>query len=128
MSTDAPWPPRVGGLLPRAGEATGVRRKLEAYSLNTTHRRGGVKARGFERILGITSEDIDYLEGAIHTGVLAVAVCAIRANPPWGIKCVVTVPVRGRSDTRDRVVSVRTVWQLISADTPPRLVNALCKP
>jgi hypothetical protein len=62
-----PAPPAPGELLPRAAEAFGVRVKLETYSLDIAHKDGGPKAKGFKRILGITIEDIGYLEGAIHT-------------------------------------------------------------
>ena len=61
-------------------------------------------------ILGITLADIDYLEGAIQTGVLVVPVASVRDNPPYGISCVVEVPVRGLSEKNDRVVDVRTAW------------------
>ena len=52
MSPDTPAPPAVGELLPRAADAFGLRYKLETYSLDPTHKRGGPKARGFELILG----------------------------------------------------------------------------
>ncbi len=61
--------PVKGELLPRAAEAFGVHVKLATYSLDVSHKKGGPKARGFERILGITIDAIEYLEGAIYTGV-----------------------------------------------------------
>jgi hypothetical protein len=64
------WPPKAGELLPRGAEAIGVRGKLVGYSLNPAHKRGGSKARGFERILGITIEDLGYLEAAVQAGFL----------------------------------------------------------
>jgi hypothetical protein len=66
---DPPLPSLEGRPVPRAAESYGVQVKLETYSLDVNHKKGGPKARGFERILGITLEDIDYLEGAIYTGV-----------------------------------------------------------
>lgn len=128
MSPETSWPPQVGKPLPLAGEAFGVRRKLATYSLDPANEVGGSKARGFERILGITIEDIDYLEGAIQTGILVVPVSAVRDNPPWGPKCVVTVPLRGRGEKQTRIVNVRTVWEIASSRVPPRLVNAYLKP
>ena len=80
-----PWPPQVGQRLPRAAEAFGVRYKLGTYSLNPTNKDGGPKARGFDRILGITLDDNEYLEGAIQTGILIVPVSSVRDNPPWGV-------------------------------------------
>jgi len=126
-STDdpnAPPPPVEGELLPRAGEAFGVRVKLETYSLDVNHKKGGPKARGFERILDITIEDIDYLEGAIYTGVLVVTVSEVRDNAPWGIKCVVLIPVRGRGEKSGRMVDVTTSWEIRTPGTAPRLVTA----
>lgn len=122
------WPPRVGNLLPRAAEATGVRRKLSTYSLDPAHRVGGPKARGFELILGITVRDVGYLEGAIQTGVLLVAVSAVRDGAVDGINCVVEIPVRGLGEKSGRAVAVRTVWKLSDASAAPRLVSAFLRP
>lgn len=121
------WPPKVGEPLPRAAEATGLRRKLMTYSLDVTHQDGGPKARGFERILGITTADIDYLEGAILTGILLVALVAVRETS-WGAQCLVMTPLRGRRDKQDRIVNLRTVWEIADRAAPPRLVNAYLKP
>ncbi len=103
------WPPKIGDPLHRAGEAAGARRKLVNYSLDLTNEVGGPKARGFKRILGITVGDADYLEGAIQTGIFTAPVIAVRDSSPYGINCVVAVPVRGRRERDARVVSVRTV-------------------
>jgi hypothetical protein len=92
--------PAVGEPLPRGAEAFGVRYKLEMYSLDVTHKHGGPKARGFELILGITIDAIDYLEGAIQTGVLLSPVTEVRENPPWGIKCAVIVTYRSQIGQR----------------------------
>jgi hypothetical protein len=125
MSSVPPWPPQVGQLLPRAADAFGVRVKLETYSLDVTHKDGGPKARGFERILGITLDDIDYLEGAIYTGAVLVPVSEVRDNAPWGIKCVVLIPVRGRGEKSGRLVDVITSWEIRDTGAPPRLVTAI---
>jgi hypothetical protein len=105
-----------------------VRRKLSTYSLDLAHRRGGPKARRFEQTLGITIRDIDYLEGAIQTGILVVSVGAVRDNLPWGINCVVEVPVRGRGERSGRAIKIRTAWELIDAEAAPRLVTAFLNP
>ncbi len=118
------WPPKVGDPLPCAAEAVGDRRKLATYSLDKAHEDGGPMARGFERILGITIRDIDYLEGAIQTGILTVAVSGVRDNLPWGINCAVVVPVRGRGEKSGRIADVRTAWLLAGAGAPPCLVTA----
>jgi hypothetical protein len=128
MGPGALWPPRAGEPLPRAAEATGVHDKLGTYSLDPANERGRPKARGFELILGITAKDIDYLEGAIQTGVLVLPVSSVRDNQPWGIKCVVMVPVRGRHQKRGRVVNVRTAWAFDHPTSAPRLASAYVKP
>lgn len=117
-------PPRIGNPLHRAGEAVGLRRKLVAYSLDLGHKAGGPKALGFERMLGITANDVDYLEGAIQTGIIMAPVVAVRDNFPYGINCVVAVPVRGRRGQNGRVVSVRTIWEVAEKDVRPRLFSA----
>jgi hypothetical protein len=55
------WPPRLGEPLPRGAEAVGVHHKLETYSLVLDHERGGDKALVFERALGVTHREVDYL-------------------------------------------------------------------
>jgi hypothetical protein len=102
------WPPEAGDLLPRAAQATGVREKLAAYSLNVENVHGAPKARSFERILGITIEHVDYLESAIRG--------------------VVDVLVRGLGDKGERAANVRTVWEIAGRDAAPRLVTAYPKP
>jgi hypothetical protein len=128
MRSNVPWPPQVGELLPRGAGAVGVHYKLATYSLDMTHRDGGPKAKGFARILGITIEHIDYLEGAIQTGVLAVPVSAVRDKSPWGINCVVMVPVRGLGAKSTRVANIMTAWFLNGPAAIPRLASAFPQP
>ena len=124
MSVEELWPPVVDELLQRRKLAFGIHVKLATYSLALDHEDGGSKARGFEKILGITLEHIDYLEGAIYTGIQLNPVSEVRDNTPWGIKCVVPVPVRGLGERSNRIVDVTTVWQFDEPDSPPRLVTA----
>jgi hypothetical protein len=121
------WPPQIGAPLPRAAEAVGAHRKLTTYSLDTAHKRGGSKARGFELILGITIENVGYLEGAIQTGILMTPISGVRIRPPYGIHCEVKIPVRGLGAKTERVTEVTTVWELANAGAAPRLVNAYIK-
>ncbi len=125
---DTPPMPAVGELLPRGAEAFGVHVKLATYALDPTNKVAVSKVRGFEEILGITLEDIDYLEGAIYTGAVLVPVSEVRDNPPWGPKCVIDLPIRGRGEKSGRVINVRTVWEIAGGGEEPRLVNAYCKP
>ncbi|MGA8363227.1 MAG: DUF6883 domain-containing protein [Solirubrobacteraceae bacterium] len=122
-----PPPPTVGEPLPRAAEAFGVRVKLETYSLDITHKDGGPKALGFELILGITIDAIDYLEGQIMGRVLDTPVSEVRDNPPYGVNCVVNIQVRGIGAQAGRVINVRTAWLISTAGDPPRLVSAYPK-
>lgn len=122
------WPPQVGDLLPRAEEAIGVRYKLATYSLVKGHKLGGAKARGFERILGITLESIDYLERAIILGVQETPIVSVRENWPFGLMCVVDCRVRGLGIREAVVAPVRTAWLVSSPSASPRLTSAYIKP
>ena len=104
-----------------------MREKLTGYSLDSAHESGGPKARGFELILGITIRDIDYLEGAIQTGVLLAPISGVRVRPPYGVHCEVRVSVRGLGGKSGRVTLVRTAWELTDAGAAPRLVSAYIK-
>lgn len=117
----------MGKTLPRAADAFGVREKLASYSLDPRHAVGGPKARGFERILGITVETIEYLVEEILAGILDAPVCAARSNPPFGINCAVELPIAGIGLHSQRTAIVRTIWELAEADAAPRLVSAYIK-
>jgi hypothetical protein len=104
-----------------------VRYKLETYSLDPTHKEGGPKASGFDLILGITIDAIEYLEAQIFARILDTPIREVRDNPPWGIKCTVDIQVTGIGAKADRVATIRTVWQFDEPYAPPRLVNAFPK-
>jgi hypothetical protein len=122
------WPPKVGEPLPRAGEATGVREKLIDYSLNTAHKRGRTKARGFERILGITIKDIDYLEATIREGILVMPVRSMRIRASCYFQCEVRVPIRGLGERRVRTVEAVTAWEFAHSSAAPRITTAYLRP
>jgi hypothetical protein len=122
------WPPQVGELLPRAEEAVGVRYKLLTYSLVKGHRSGGAKAKGFEEILGITSESVEYLEAEILRGILITPIALVRPTPPFGTTCVVDCPIRGLGRLGARVVPARTAWIFSDPEAAPRLTSAYLKP
>jgi len=105
-----------------------VRYKLETYSLDLAHKDGGPKARGFELILDITIEDIDYLEAQILARVLETPITDVRDNAPHGVNCVIDMPISGIGAKADRVANVRTVWAFDQPGAPPRLVTAIPKP
>jgi hypothetical protein len=119
-----PPPSDDGGLVPRAQDAFGLRIKLETYSLDVTHEKGGPKARGFEKILGITVDAIEYLEAQILARILDTPTTEVRDNPPYGVNYVVDIQVRGIGAQADRIAAVRTVWIISTPGAPPRLVSA----
>jgi hypothetical protein len=121
-----PWP-TAGQVLPRAGDAFGLRYKLETYSLDSTHKRGGPKARGFELILGITIDAIEYLETQIFARILDTPIRQVRDNTPYGVTCTVDIQVSGIGAKADRVATIRTVWAYNRPNASPRLVNAFPK-
>jgi hypothetical protein len=130
MSNDPnlPLAATAGELLPRVDDAFGLRYKLATYSLDITHDSGGPKARGFERILGITIEAIDYLEAQIMARLRDAPISEVRDRSPYGISCVVEIPIRGIGGKANRVVNVRTVWIIRIPGDAPRLVTAYPKP
>jgi hypothetical protein len=128
MSPDRPPPPIVGELLPRGAQAVGVRYKLATYSLDLAHKYGSPKARGFELILGITIDAIDYLEAQIMARILDTPVSDIRDNQPYGVNYLVNIQVRGIGAKGGCVINVRTVWTFEDPGAPPRLVTAIPKP
>lgn len=98
--------------------------KLETYSLDFTNEVGAPKARGFDLILGITLDAIAYLEAQIMARVLDTPVCEVRENPPWGVNCVVDMPIPGIGARADHVANVRTAWIISTPGARPRLVSA----
>jgi len=118
------WPPQPGELLPRAGEAYGIREKLADYSLDPSHKRGGPKAHGFAVILGNTIDAIDYLDTQILLGIQRHPIEAVAENRPYGWNCVVEFPLRGIGSYSERWVDLRTVWEVADPQLPPRLISA----
>jgi hypothetical protein len=105
-----------------------VREKLTGYSLDMAHEHGGAKARSFERILGISIEDVGHLEAEIRTGVLTAPVRAVRDRSPYGIHCEVRVAIRGLGNKSDRVVEAATGWEFAFPGAAPRMTTAYLKP
>lgn len=92
--------------------------------MNVEHEIGGPKARGFERTLGIKPADVEYLVEALLGGIREAPITEVRDNAPFGLLCEVRLPIAGLRKHRDRVVALRTVWELRHADDRPRLVTA----
>ncbi len=83
---------------------------------------------GFERILGVTRDDVDYVEQSIQIGILKAPVDSIRQNPPFGVNCVVQFPIQGIRHKRSRIANLRTTWILVDAAARPRLLTAFLRP
>ncbi len=92
--------------------------------MNLDHEIGGPKARGFQRILGISRADLEYLAEALRAGILVEPVRTVRDNAPFGVLCEVVIPIRGLRERQDRTAAVTTSWELRRADDRPRLVTA----
>jgi hypothetical protein len=92
--------------------------------LNPDHELGGAKARGFLRVLGITSADVEHLTAEVLVGVREAPITGVRDNAPFGMLCEVRIGVRGVREHHDRVVEVTTSWELRDEGDPPRLVTA----
>ncbi len=105
-----------------------MRQKLLDYSQELGHETGGPKALGFMRILGVTKDDVDYVEQSIRIGILNTPISSIRPNPPFGVNCVVEFSIRGLRDKRLRVANLRTTWLLVDASAYPRLLTAFSRP
>lgn len=105
-----------------------MRDKLVRYSLDPTHVVGGPKARAFERILGITLTDLDYLEAAIREAILTARVSEIRGQTQYGLQCGVRIGIRGLGAKRGRTVTAITAWEFAHPDAPPRMTNAYLRP
>lgn len=105
-----------------------MRRKLATYSLDKTHDDGGPKARGFELILGITIQDIDYLEAVLRAGILVTPISAVRMRAPYGVHCEVRVPVRGLGVKRHRTIDALTGWEHAAPRAAPRMTTAYLRP
>ena len=119
------WPPEIGERLPRGEDAYNVHEKLRDYSLNLAHAGSGRhKAAGFLRILGATSDDVDYLAAALLEGARDLPVTMVRPNPPFGLNCNIVVPVRGLRDHAERVANVLTSWEIRFEGDRPRLITA----
>ncbi len=104
-----------------------MRQKLLDYSLEVRHETGGPKALGFEQILGITRDDVDYVERSIQAGIPIAPVNSIRQNSPFGINCVVQFPIQGIRDKRLRIANLRTTWILVDPAARPRLLTAFLR-
>jgi hypothetical protein len=122
-----PWPPRVGELLPRCDEPTGIERKLRGYSLDLAHEEGGPKANGFLVMLGLDITSIDYIEAEIRAGITRTAILKVSPAKVMGFNCTVQFPISGTGSYSHRKANIRTGWELTDPDARPRLTTAFLR-
>ncbi|MBS1881610.1 MAG: hypothetical protein JSS97_01480 [Actinobacteria bacterium] len=122
-----PWPPQVGELLPRFDEPEGIEKKLRTYSLVIDHERGGSKANGFLKMLGIGMDSIDHLEAQIRAGIAMTPVAVVRPGQPGAMLCTVQFRIAGPGRYIDRTASLRTGWELTGPMERPRLTTAFLR-
>lgn len=125
MNAGPPVLPPVGEPLPASRRGVWDTREAGWLSLDKSHTDGGPKAKGFETILGIAIEDIDYLDRA---AILLTPVSASYMRPPYGVHCEVRVPIGGLGDNGDRTVEAITGWEYAEPGDPLRMTTAYLKP
>ncbi len=118
MTSEAPWPPPVGGLLPRAGEAYTVPEKLAWILGEDGH------GREWARVFRIDASDANRLWEAIAHAVLSAPITAVRDVRPHGISCEVRIPLT----LNMRSANILTAWHYAHPRDAPRLVTAHPKP
>jgi hypothetical protein len=116
------WPPEIGELLPNAEKAYGVHEKLAEYSRKPGHARR--KGEAFARALGVTSDDLDYVAGALLEGVRTTPMSASGLQGPYGFHCEVILRMCGLCDRADRTANVLTAWEIRADGNAPRLITA----
>lgn len=99
------------------------REKLVEYALSASHPKGMHKARLFNRVLGITADDWQYLAEQLRAGLQEVQVTQVRDDSAWGtehhIQYRADMPIVGRNGV---VEVVHTVWKIVDSG-PPTLVT-----
>lgn len=111
---DAPWPPTVGGVLPRAAETHATPEKWDRWIL-AGHGHGWEWARVFR----IGPADVQEIWHAIAEAVPDAPISSVR-RADTGVSCAVYVVLTINA----RTAAVRTVWHYADAGAAPRLVTA----
>lgn len=87
-------------------------RKLAGYLLNRDHAKGRSKAKFFERELGITSPDSDFLQSQLIDALRAAPLIDVRLDG-HGIRFGALLPVKGRNG---RTATIETAWIVRSGE------------
>jgi hypothetical protein len=94
--------------------------KLTNYLLNPIHKRGGTKAKLLIQC-GYSQDNWQQLEADIRNYHLAAAVDRVRETL-YGVRYEIRATLPTPSD---RLLSVRTVWQIDTGTTIPRLITMI---
>lgn len=107
--------------LPNGDRAQISMQKLTGYCLNPDHERGKDKARRFREILGITVENADLLYALVQQAALEGEVVQ-QTSTPFGQEFKVDWTIPNAAG-----VQLRTIWEIASSATEPRLITAFIK-
>ena len=114
VSPATPWPPRVGGPLPRAADAYAASEKLAWILSKDGH------GREWARVLRIGEHDTQRFWGAILQAVLDAPIYKVNDRGPHGIGCAIQTALTFGA----RTAKARIAWHYKHAGDAPRLVTA----
>jgi hypothetical protein len=104
--------------IPNADQAVVATRKLTAYLLNVSHKRGAAKAR-LLLSLGYRSDDPGRLESDLRTQHLSLDVTRTSQNA-YGVVYEVEGPI---ATPTGRTVQFCSIWQVDTGTDVPRLIT-----
>jgi hypothetical protein len=104
--------------IPNAARATIAARKLTAYLLNPSHKRGGGKAR-LLLSLGYRTDAPHHLESDLRTQHLSLDATGTTENA-YGVIYEIDGPIRTPSG---RIVRFISIWQIDTGSNVPRLIT-----
>ena len=107
--------------LPNGRHALIPMSKIVGYCLNTNHHTGKHKARVFASALGITASNAERLQTLVRKAAIeGEVVSQLETNTGQQYKVDWEVP------DSDQVI-LRTIWEIASSSSHPRLVSAFIK-
>ncbi len=104
--------------LPNGEFATLDLRKIQDYCLSPFHPRGKHKARAFELVLGLTTEDSLVLAGALQR-VAAENEVIQGASDQYGSRFIIDFDL----EFDGRTAATRSCWIVLAGETVPRFVT-----
>ncbi len=114
MTSDPPWPPAIGGLLPRADDAYAAPEKLDWILAEDGH------GPEWKRVFRIGEDDAPRLWAAVARTLPDAPIVRVADREPHGVVCGVEIElVIGL-----RIARARTAWHYERVGDAPRLVTA----